>query len=268
MSTGTIPDINGDPLVVELPNSNGRQDAAASRPVALATEDNAAVVAIGTKLGEVQASPTANTVLDRLKTIATSLAGTLTISLPSGAATAANQASELTLVGAVTETAPGSDTASSGLNGRLQRIAQRLTSLIGLIPASLGTKAAASSLAVTLSDEDKAILDEEVANLPAPFPHDTRGTGSGNVGDTTTSAQILAANAARIGGAIVNDSTAHLYLLMSSGTASATNYDYFVPGSVDGVPYTFEIPPGWTGPIHGIWASDAGGSARAHEREA
>lgn len=35
-------------------------------------------------------------------------------------------------VGAVGETAPASDTASSGLNGRLQRIAQRLTSLIAL----------------------------------------------------------------------------------------------------------------------------------------
>jgi hypothetical protein len=34
------------------------------------------------------------------------------------------------LIGAVTETAPASDTASSGLNGRLQRIAQRITSLI------------------------------------------------------------------------------------------------------------------------------------------
>jgi hypothetical protein len=35
-------------------------------------------------------------------------------------------------VGALGETAPASDTASSGLNGRLQRIAQRLTSLIAL----------------------------------------------------------------------------------------------------------------------------------------
>lgn len=33
-------------------------------------------------------------------------------------------------IGALTETAPGTDTASSGLNGRLQRIAQRITSMI------------------------------------------------------------------------------------------------------------------------------------------
>jgi len=36
-------------------------------------------------------------------------------------------------LGSLTETAPASDTASSGLNGRLQRIAQRLTSLITLL---------------------------------------------------------------------------------------------------------------------------------------
>lgn len=35
-----------------------------------------------------------------------------------------------TKTGSLTETAPGTDTASSGLNGRLQRIAQRITSLI------------------------------------------------------------------------------------------------------------------------------------------
>lgn len=40
-------------------------------------------------------------------------------------------------LGALTESAPGTDTASSGLNGRLQRIAQRITSLIALIPAAL-----------------------------------------------------------------------------------------------------------------------------------
>lgn len=60
-----------------------------------------------------------------------------------------------TEIGGLTETAPVSDTASSGLNGRLQRIAQRLTSMIALLPASLGQKTKANSLAVTLaSDQD------------------------------------------------------------------------------------------------------------------
>jgi hypothetical protein len=42
-----------------------------------------------------------------------------------------------TNLGILTETAPASDTASSGLNGRLQRIAQRITSLIALFPTAL-----------------------------------------------------------------------------------------------------------------------------------
>ncbi len=51
-------------------------------------------------------------------------------------------------IGSLTETAPATDTASSGLNGRMQRLAQRLTSLIALLPASLGTKAPGTSLSV------------------------------------------------------------------------------------------------------------------------
>lgn len=40
-------------------------------------------------------------------------------------------------IGSLTETAPASDTASAGLNGRLQRLAQRLSSLIALLPTAL-----------------------------------------------------------------------------------------------------------------------------------
>jgi hypothetical protein len=68
--------------------------------------------------------------------------GSLTIDavslpLPTGAATETTLAAALTQsdfdtkVGSLTETAPATDTASAGLNGRLQRIAQRLTSIFG-----------------------------------------------------------------------------------------------------------------------------------------
>jgi hypothetical protein len=60
--------------------------------------------------------------------------------------------------GALTETAPATDTASSGLNGRLQRIAQRLTSLIAQLPATLGQKTMANSLAVTIASDQSAVL--------------------------------------------------------------------------------------------------------------
>lgn len=74
--------------------------------------------------------------------------------LPTGAATAANQpplgaalsaaslpvvlATDGVTIGATNETAPVGDTNASGLNGRLQRIAQRLTRIIALLPAALG----------------------------------------------------------------------------------------------------------------------------------
>lgn len=92
----------------------------------------------------------------------------------SGGATEAKQDAEIVLIGAVNETAPASDTASSGLNGRLQRIAQRLTSLIALFPTSLGSKAAASSLAVTQSTEDAAQLGALTETAPVS---DTASSG-------------------------------------------------------------------------------------------
>lgn len=74
-----------------------------------------------------------------------------------GDASAANQVITNTEIGIVTETAPASDTASSGLNGRLQRIAQRLTSLIALLPASIGVKLTATSLSTTIATDDAMV---------------------------------------------------------------------------------------------------------------
>jgi len=83
-----------------------------------------------------------------------------------------------------------------------------------------------------------------------------------NVGDSATSVTVLAANVARKGAIIVNDSTAILYLKFGA-TASTTSYTY----KIDTME-TLEIPGGpvvYTGIIDGIWASDAGGNARVTE---
>ena len=81
-------------------------------------------------------------------------------------------ASDDAMVGIVTETAPASDTASSGLNGRLQRIAQRVTSLIALVPASLGQKTMANAFAVSIAS------DQSVIPAGGDVAHD--GVDSGN----------------------------------------------------------------------------------------
>lgn len=80
---------------------------------------------------------------------------------PNGATTGANAqptvaASDDAVLGPVTETAPASDTASSGLNGRLQRIAQRITSLIAALPG-LGAKVVATAMGVSLATDDPVI---------------------------------------------------------------------------------------------------------------
>ncbi len=80
-----------------------------------------------------------------------------TLRAPISPATAGNQTALATLTGAVNETAPATDTASSGLNGRMQRLAQRFTALIALIPTSLGQKAMAASLAVVLPSDQSTI---------------------------------------------------------------------------------------------------------------
>lgn len=114
--------------------------------------------------------------------------------------------------GIVTETAPASDTASSGQNGRLQRIAQRLTSLIALVPAALGSAAAASSFAVTASTEDVARQGIVTETSPA-----TDTASSGQNGRLQRIAQRLSSligllptalgSAAQAGGLLVTQST-------------------------------------------------------------
>ena len=108
--------------------------------------------------------------------------------LPSGASTLAEQQTQTTAIGSLTETAPATDTASSGLNGRLQRIAQRLTSLIALFPTSIGTKASAASLSVVLASDQATI-----ATQPQ--------TSSGTITNTQKSVGITAVRATVSGSA-------------------------------------------------------------------
>lgn len=59
-------------------------------------------------------------------------------------------------IGAISETAASSDTADSGLNGLAKRLLQRMTALIALLPASIGTRTAAGSMSVTVASDDPA----------------------------------------------------------------------------------------------------------------
>lgn len=95
---------------------------------------------------------------------------------------AQNLTSQTPLIGANNESAPASDTASSGLNGRLQRIAQRLTSLIALLPASLGPKTSGGALAVVPATDAIHITGGITANVTGAFNRPANTTAY-DVGD-------------------------------------------------------------------------------------
>jgi hypothetical protein len=151
-------------LSAKLPATLGSKADSASLAVTQSTEDKAVQAAIaavaGTTSGAAVTTDATGTIQQYLRGIITKMVAQLPASLGAKAASASlavtGSTEDSALMGSLTETAPASDTASSGQNGRLQRIAQRLTSLIALVPASLGSKAAASAFAVTDSTEDIA----------------------------------------------------------------------------------------------------------------
>ena len=70
------------------------------------------------------------------------------------------------LLGAVGETAPATDIASAGHNGRLQRIAQRISALILQLPATLGIKVAANALCITHASDDSVLAAIVAGTMP------------------------------------------------------------------------------------------------------
>ena len=106
--------------------------------------------------------------------------------LPTGAATETTLGTRLSesdfdnKIGSLTEAAPGTDTASSGLNGRLQRIAQRITSLITALgsPFQAGGSIGNTTFASTVADGANV---NQGANADAAVVTDTTGTLSGKI---------------------------------------------------------------------------------------
>ncbi|MGH6879512.1 MAG: hypothetical protein ACREFM_01235, partial [Hypericibacter sp.] len=71
------------------------------------------------------------------------------------------------------------------------------------------------------------------------------------VADSATDVTILASNSARKGASVTNTSTTNLFL--RAGTTAATTSNYTVKLVPDAY---YEVPAGFTGAIHGIWATD------------
>jgi hypothetical protein len=116
-------------------NANGSATSANSSPVVIASDQATVPVSLATVPSHA---------VTNAGTFAVQASGTVTANAGTNLNTSA-LALDTTLgttnteIGGLTETAPATDTASSGLNGRLQRIAQRLTTLIGSTIAVSGT---------------------------------------------------------------------------------------------------------------------------------
>lgn len=249
----------------KMPATLGQKAMAASLAVVLASDQSALAVS-GTFWQATQ--PVSGTVTSNVGTGTRPISAT-SLPLPTGASTEATLDAR---TGSLTETAPASDTASSGLNGRLQRVAQRLTSLIALLPTALGTggglKVDGSGTALPVSGTVTAnagtgTLAVSAASLPLPTGASTETTlatlkqrpATSAVAQVTSSAAtgtLQAANANRLGLTIYNDSTSILYVKFGT-TASATSYT--VKMTADSY---YEMPFGYTGRVDGIWTTANG----------
>ncbi|HXJ01296.1 MAG TPA: hypothetical protein VNH44_08725 [Micropepsaceae bacterium] len=127
-------------------------------------------------------------------------------------------------LGALTETAPVSDTASSGVNGRLQRIAQRLSTLITAVGTPVyGAGTAAAAERVTLASDDPAVATLG-ATSGTPVITDANGTIQqylrGLIKQWIAGTLVLGTSSNVIGHVVV-DSGAVTTTLSSSGYSAA-----------------------------------------------
>jgi hypothetical protein len=282
-------------LIALLPTGLGSAAASASLAVTASTEDVARQgIITETAPATDTASSGQNGRLQRIAQRLTSLIALFPTALGSAAASASlavtASTEDVARMGIITEGAPASDTASSGLNGRMQRIAQRLTTLLAVFPTTLDTNSgskSASTLRVVLAtdqpqltakllvtpDANSAVNVAQINGVTPLMGAGNTGTGAQrtttssagtatltNVSSSASTGTILASNAARLGATFYNDSTQVCYLKFGA-TASTTSYTVQMAA---GAYYELPGPHVYSGIIDGIWAS-ANGSMRVTE---
>lgn len=110
---------------------------------------------------------------------------------------------------------------------------------------------------VKVKNSNKALYVHIASSVVENPPTATATTTS--VADSASSTDLLASNSARLGAAVFNDSSADLYINL---TDAASTSDFTI--KLEQGDY-WEVPFGFTGKLTGIWASDAGGSAKVTE---
>lgn len=219
--------------IIAAPATEAKQDTGNTSLSTIAGKDFATQTTLAAVLAKIIAAPATEAKQDvgntSLSTIAgkdfatqTTLAAVLA-KIIAAPATEAKQDTQITNLGGVTEAAPASDTASSGLNGRLQRIAQRLTSLIALVPTSLGQKTMANSFAVVLASDQ--------GNIPtSPAGYSYADSATKESGTITNGAwvQLIASTAAAAKGLTIFDSSGY-GIEIGTGAAASESRKLIVP---------------------------------------
>lgn len=138
-----------------------------------------------------------------------------------------------TKTGSLTETAPASDTASSGLNGRLQRIAQRLTSLIALFPTALtgsgNFKVAVQEFSSTVSVQGDVAHDAVDSGNPVKIGFKAKNYGS--LPTAVADAERVNGYADRYGAQFVNIGSSYMRPENYRWTSDVTNVN-ILPSAV------------------------------------
>ncbi len=168
-STGATTGANALPVVIatddavmtgmsaKLPATIGTKVAASSMSVVIASDD-AIMTGISAKLPATLGSKSAaNSISVTQSTEDAAKHPSLGAAADAASVPVSLSTESKALLGATNESAAATDTSTSGLNGLIKRLNQRLTSLIALTPA-LGAAADAASSPVSLSTESKALL--------------------------------------------------------------------------------------------------------------
>lgn len=105
----------------------------------------------------------------------------------------------------------------------------------------------------------EGILTDANGNIIPIVPTASTTAVVTNVPDTASNVTLLAANTARAGASIENDSTEILYVKLGTTASTASYTVKMVAGAY------YEVPFGYTGNIDGIWANNAAGAALVTE---
>jgi hypothetical protein len=209
-------------------------------------------------IGAVSSTPTANTVQDRLKTINTTLGSpfqangsitniTGTISLPTGAATATNQATANTSLSSIDTKLGGTLTFAlpTGAANTTNQVAANAS--LATMAASIGTT---GSTAPTTAQYVAGIGPSGNARGIATDTGGRLVPGQGVVASTRTTLTASTATAlesasvsARVGVTVFTEATltANVYICVTQASScSPTGYDFLIPnGAAAGTSYTF-----------------------------